>query len=202
MAADNLLSEALTLLRTQLGGAGFACRVQDTDRSNACTAVDLDGPRFVGTICFWPPDRFEFQFNASDSGEVAILETKRFSNKERLAAFVEELLHRMDTGTHLLSKGVGSAQQKVALGRCQAWSQGWAAHALPYRFWETAHASGLPGRPFDPSSGSVVLSKCPPSLPHRDRPLTLVSFPWDGSLSLFHGNVSIFLQGTPLATDC
>ena len=96
MAVENLLLEWLRLARAQLEEAGFECRVQDRNQSTTCTAVDLDGRRFVGTISHWPPDKFEFQFNACDSGEVAILETKSFSSKASVAKFVKELLHRMD----------------------------------------------------------------------------------------------------------
>ncbi len=96
MADLNLLLEWLTLARGQLEAAGYECRIQDRDQSRTCTAVDLDGCRFVGTVVHWPPDQFEFQFNSCGSGEVVALEAANFSNTAGLQGYVENLLRQID----------------------------------------------------------------------------------------------------------
>jgi len=92
MATENLLLMWVALARPRLEDAGFSCRVQDENRSSTCTAVALDNRRFIRTISHWPPSTFEFQFVASGSGDVVVLETKQFSSIEGLEAFATELL--------------------------------------------------------------------------------------------------------------
>ncbi|MCD4751013.1 MAG: hypothetical protein K8R59_16700 [Thermoanaerobaculales bacterium] len=97
MEEANLLLEWLEMAKAELEDSGYVCRVQDPSRSKTCTAVDLDGRRFIGTVSYWPPDKFEFQFNSCDSGEVVVLEIKHFSTRASVASFVRELLHSITT---------------------------------------------------------------------------------------------------------
>ncbi len=93
---QNLLLDWLDSARTQIESAGIVCRIHDGGSEAACTAVDLDGDRFVGTISYWAPETFEFQFNDTATGEVAVLQTKNFLETRSLAEYVAELLVTLD----------------------------------------------------------------------------------------------------------
>lgn len=67
-----MLKDWVELSKSELKKTGFIVTMTEDDR---CTSVDLDGDEFVGTICFWKPNRFEFQFNFCETGEVAVLDT-------------------------------------------------------------------------------------------------------------------------------
>ena len=96
MAEANLLLDWLELVGTSLDSAGYEYRIQTEGQSKTCTAVDLDGRRVVGTICYWPPDTFEFYFIEPDSGSVVVLETRKFSDVAKLRAYLEDLLAGID----------------------------------------------------------------------------------------------------------
>lgn len=56
--------------------------------------ANLDSAQFVGTICYWPKDIFEFQFNDCASGEVIVLETLSFENPTSLGTYLHELIFK------------------------------------------------------------------------------------------------------------
>lgn len=94
-SGKNLLLEWLASAQGRLQTLGYEISINEHGGSTTGTAVDVDGRGLVGTICYWPPYTFEFGFNASESGEEVILETKEFSSKDSLAQFIEELLGRI-----------------------------------------------------------------------------------------------------------
>ncbi len=53
--------------------------------------VNLDSSRFVGTICFWPPNIYEFGFNAYITGEEVVFETINFDKSEELEVYLNRL---------------------------------------------------------------------------------------------------------------
>lgn len=55
-------------------------------------SINLDSDRFVGTICFWPGNNFEIQFNDCHSGEVILLETASFDVPEELQEYLNQLI--------------------------------------------------------------------------------------------------------------
>jgi len=71
------------------------CGIQLSFRSEnveGSISVNMDSPRYVGTVVYWPETQFEFQFNCTSSGDVVFLESREFTTEAELALFVEELL--------------------------------------------------------------------------------------------------------------
>lgn len=91
----NLLLDWLATAQERLQALGYEISVNEQGGSTTGTAVDVDGRGLVGTICYWPPNTFEFGFNAAESGEEIVLETKSLSSKDSLARFIDELLGRI-----------------------------------------------------------------------------------------------------------
>lgn len=57
-------------------------------------SLNLDSKKFVGTITFWPKNKYEFQFNDCDTGQVILLESKSFDDFESLDDYLSELLDK------------------------------------------------------------------------------------------------------------
>ena len=93
----DLLLEWLEFARDRLNQRGYSVKAQaiagEWQRS---ISVDIDGPTFVGGICHWPPNLFEFQFNDIDSGDVIFLETVNLENLKDIADYVEIVLSKID----------------------------------------------------------------------------------------------------------
>lgn len=93
----DLLLEWLEFAREGLNQRGYSVKAQaiagDWQRS---ISVDIDGSKFVGGICHWPPNLFEFQFNDIDSGDVIFLETVTLENLKDISDYVEIVLSKID----------------------------------------------------------------------------------------------------------
>ncbi len=89
---SNLLLKWLETARTRMEGLGYTVSYKDAIASGSCVSVKLDGSEFLGGICHWPPDLFEFQFHDASSGEVVVLETLRFDDVESLCSHVDRLI--------------------------------------------------------------------------------------------------------------
>ena len=63
----------------------------DNSRLPTSCSASLDSANFVGTIIHWPELRFEFQFNHTDSGDVALLETRDFYQHDELVKYIDEI---------------------------------------------------------------------------------------------------------------
>lgn len=55
-------------------------------------SVNLDSHQFVGTLCFWPNNTFEIQFNDCNTGKVICLETVCFTTPLQLNAYLDALI--------------------------------------------------------------------------------------------------------------
>jgi hypothetical protein len=55
-------------------------------------SVNLDSSKFVGTICFWPDNKFEFQFNDCNTGDIILLETIYFDFPLQLRIYLDKLI--------------------------------------------------------------------------------------------------------------
>ncbi|MBC8238966.1 MAG: hypothetical protein H8E30_00680 [Alphaproteobacteria bacterium] len=54
--------------------------------------VDLENNQFLGGVCFWPPNVYEFQFHRLSSGEIIVLETKNFDDARQLKVYLDHLV--------------------------------------------------------------------------------------------------------------
>jgi|GEM_PF-4955347 len=54
--------------------------------------VNMDSNKFVGTICFWPDDIFEFQFNDCKTGDIILLDTVSFNSPSQLRDYLDKLI--------------------------------------------------------------------------------------------------------------
>lgn len=86
----NLLADWVTSAKPVLEKQGMSVRVNDSGLPK-CVSVDLDGDRFVGGICHWRPNVFEFQFNSVTTGEVVVLETLELNSVDEISAHIDKL---------------------------------------------------------------------------------------------------------------
>ncbi len=91
----NLLQEWYDNTRLHLEQKGYALTIAAGPAANSMS-LDIDGDTFVGTICYWSPDVFEFQFNACDSGEVIVLETVRLGSLEKVMPYCKTMLANIE----------------------------------------------------------------------------------------------------------
>ena len=94
-----MLLEWLSSAEARLEELGYEARLHHQGQPGPSTAVDVDSSNFVGTITHWPPDKFEFQFNACDSGHVVILEIASIQTHDVLAGHIEALLGKLKVQT-------------------------------------------------------------------------------------------------------
>jgi len=88
---DNSFRYMLQSLRTLISEKGYTAVLKEDSMPRSCS-IDVDGSKYVGTITGWPNGIFEFQFNSCKTGDVVILETKRFSNDDSLKEHMRVLL--------------------------------------------------------------------------------------------------------------
>ena len=55
-------------------------------------SMDINSDSFVGTITFWTPQSFEFQFNDCGSGNVLFLETVSLETTNELHEYLSDLI--------------------------------------------------------------------------------------------------------------
>ncbi len=87
-----MLSDWVELSKSELEKKGFTVT---TSEDNSCISVNLDGDKFVGTICFWKPNQFEFQFNNCDTGDVAVLDSVELGSINDISEYFQGLLIKM-----------------------------------------------------------------------------------------------------------
>jgi hypothetical protein len=90
MLRDNLLEKWLVSNRQKLESLGYYVS-ELNDENGSCYSVNIDSDKLVGTICYWSPARFEFQFNQISDGSVIILEEKEFNSIGSLNIFFNTL---------------------------------------------------------------------------------------------------------------
>ena len=90
----NLLQEWYDTRHRDLEKKGYALRIAAGPAANSMS-LDIDGDTFVGTIAYWSPDVFEFQFNACDSGEVIVFETVRLGSLEKVMDYCKTMLAKI-----------------------------------------------------------------------------------------------------------
>lgn len=87
----NALKHVLNAKRDVLAKDGIVVTFADGYQQGSYSA-NLDSSKYVGTITFWPENRFEFQFNSCESGDVVIADTKEFQTEADLDAFLVDLV--------------------------------------------------------------------------------------------------------------
>ncbi|MEJ2046411.1 MAG: hypothetical protein P8X74_23730 [Reinekea sp.] len=86
-----MLNDWVELSKSELEKKGFTVTMSvDT----SCTSVDLDCDKVVGTICFWEPNQFEFQFNYCDSSDV-VVESVELGSINEISEYFRQLLIKM-----------------------------------------------------------------------------------------------------------
>jgi hypothetical protein len=87
---NNILQQWVDLNHGELESLGL--RVSFPSAGNErCTSVNIDSASFVGTICFWPINMFEFQFNDCKTGDVIVIETAELDSVEVLDTHFRQL---------------------------------------------------------------------------------------------------------------
>lgn len=87
-----MLNDWVAQSKSELEKKGFTVTMSE---ETSCTSVDLDGDKFVGTICFWKPNQFEFQFNDCDSGDVAVLDSVELGSINEISEHFQGLLIKL-----------------------------------------------------------------------------------------------------------
>jgi hypothetical protein len=87
-----MLNDWVEQSKSELEKKGFTVTMSE---DTSCTSVDLDGDKFVGTICFWKPNQFEFQFNDCETGDVAILDTIELGSISDISEYFQGLLTKL-----------------------------------------------------------------------------------------------------------
>ena len=95
VSMKNLLQEWYDNTHLHLERKGYTLTIATGPAANSMS-LDIDGETFVGTICHWSPDVFEFQFNACASGEVIVLETVRLGSLEKVVDYCKAMLVKVD----------------------------------------------------------------------------------------------------------
>lgn len=86
---NNALKDWLNDVSHELDNLGIRVSIANGYQPGSYS-VNLDGYNFVGTLCFWPNDKFEFQFNNCNTGNVILLETLYFDSPLQLKAYLDE----------------------------------------------------------------------------------------------------------------
>jgi hypothetical protein len=86
----DLLSKWIGKRRTELEAYGFQVTLTEP-HAGGSHSVNIDSPFIIGTITYWPDDRFEFQFNSCKTGDVLLIEEKSLSSIGDLDVYFEEL---------------------------------------------------------------------------------------------------------------
>ena len=93
----DLLVDWLEIARPGLNQRGYSVKAQGVAGEwQRSISVEIDGSKFVGGICHWPPNLFEFQFHDFESGEVILLETVNLENVKEISDYVEMVLSKID----------------------------------------------------------------------------------------------------------
>ena len=87
---NDLLSQWITQNRSTLEARGFVITLKK-QHVGGCYGVDLGSSTVVGSIAYWPPELFEFQFNSCATGDVVVLETCSLASIQDLNSFFDAL---------------------------------------------------------------------------------------------------------------
>jgi hypothetical protein len=92
MIVRNLLADWISNTKSKsiLEKQGMTAHFNDSGLPKNAS-LDLDGDQFVGTISYWQPNVFEFQFNSARTGDVVVLETLKLNTVDEISAYVNKL---------------------------------------------------------------------------------------------------------------
>ena len=87
---SNVLVDWLEAFGPGLTEQGY--RIGEINRgAQGSVSIQIDSKSVVGTICWWPEDTVEFQFNSCSTGEVLVIVTETISTTDKLNAFFIKL---------------------------------------------------------------------------------------------------------------
>lgn len=89
----SLLNKWLSQSKIELETQGFTVTL--SEQEGGCTSVNIDSDKVIGTICFWEPNQFEFQFNSSETGDVLALESVELSNIASVSEHLSEVMSKL-----------------------------------------------------------------------------------------------------------
>lgn len=92
---NNLLINWYNFAEFELMQQGFKLKITNMGHSPTGTSLTLDGPNFVGGICYWRPDVFEFLFYENSTGNEVVLETLNFDNILDLNKHINLILKKL-----------------------------------------------------------------------------------------------------------
>ena len=88
---NDILPKWLERVHPALTARGMVLTVAKGQQAGNCS-VNIDSDHFVGTICYWPENQFEFQFNDCKSGEAIILESDMLYTVDELDIYFADLI--------------------------------------------------------------------------------------------------------------
>ena len=90
-----MIKEWIEKSRNELENKGLEISTFSDDDAS-CISVNIDSDRLVGTVCFWEPYTFEFQFNDCESGDVVFLESIELTSVNEITQYFHELSIKID----------------------------------------------------------------------------------------------------------
>jgi len=89
---ENMLRKWAVEAKPELERRGYFVQFNEPEFPQQGVSVSLESKDFVGDICHWQPDVFEFGFLSVLTGKDIVLETVNLGNLAALNAYVMELL--------------------------------------------------------------------------------------------------------------
>lgn len=89
----NSLKNFLSLQGELISSLGISLKFTD-EYMDGSYSVQLDSTKYIGGVCYWPENVFEFQFLSLPSGDEVLLETKEFEEESELASYFTALLSK------------------------------------------------------------------------------------------------------------
>lgn len=83
----NVLNSWIDLSKSKITELGFTITTESS-RNDSSMSVNIDGDKYIGTICFWAPDVIEIQFNDCLTGEVVYLKTENVKSVDNLSQMI------------------------------------------------------------------------------------------------------------------
>lgn len=96
MNNNNLLIEWFNFAKFELVQKDFKLKITNMGDSPIGASITIDGPNFVGGICHWMPDIFEFLFYENSTGNEILLETANFDNILDLNKHIDLILKKLE----------------------------------------------------------------------------------------------------------
>lgn len=93
---NNLLIKWFNFAEFKLAQKGFKLKITNMGDSPIGASITIDGLNFVGGICHWKPDVFEFLFYENLTGNEVVTNTTNFDNILDLDSHINSILKKLE----------------------------------------------------------------------------------------------------------